>query len=103
MPCSRQVVSQHALQVVSQYALQQGGGGEGSPGSHPGGKLRGLVRGAEGVSRPTLGGSPGPHPGGSQGPHPGGVSHHALRQTLAPPRGQLLPRAVRILLKCILV
>ena len=34
----------------------------GSPGPHPGGKLRGLARG---VSRPTPGGgSPGPHMGG---------------------------------------
>ena len=55
----------------------------------------------QGVSKPTsngevkrsgLGGSPGPHPMGS-------VSQHALRQT---PR-QLLLRAVRILLECILV
>ena len=44
------------------------------------------------VSRPTLGGSPDPHPGGSPGPHlggspgphPWGVSQHALRQTPPP-------------------
>ena len=47
-------------------------------------------------------GSLGPHPGGSPGPHLGGVSQHALRQP-PPRRGQLLPRAVRILLECILV
>ena len=55
----------------------------GSPGPHPGEKLRGLARG-----------SPGPHPEGSPGPHQrsGGVSQHALRQT--PPHGRLLPRVV---------
>ena len=66
---------------------------------------------SRGVSRSTPGGSPGPQPGGgSPGPHPGGgsagthlgegVSQHALRQT--PPCGRLLPRAVCILLECIL-
>ena len=48
------------------------------------------------------GGSPGPHLGGSPGTDPGArVSQHALRQT--PPCRQLLLRAVRILLECILV
>ena len=42
----------------------------GSPGPHPGGKLRGLARG---VSRPT--------PSGVSRPRPGGVSQHVLRQT----------------------
>ena len=61
------MVSQHALQVASQDALQQVGGWYPSmpcrfPGPHPRRKLRGLARG---VSRPTPGGgSPGPHPGG---------------------------------------
>ena len=102
------VVFQHALQVVSQHALQVFGGEwwypslpcrwypsmpcMGGPGPHPGGKLRGLTRG---ISRPTPGGSPGPHPGGC-------VSQHTLRQTPLL-RGRLLPRAVRILLECILV
>ena len=44
-----------------------------SPGPHPGGKLRGL---AWGVSRPTPGGSPGPHLRGSPGPHLGGLQAH---------------------------
>ena len=125
---TRGMVSQHALLVVSQHALQAGllGGGipaclagdipaclaglwgGGSPGPHPGGKLRGLARGASpgsylgGISRPIPRGVSDPHPGGSPGPHPGGcVFQHALRQT--PPHGWLLPRAVRILLECILV
>ena len=78
------MVSQHALQVVSQHALQvsrctpkgevEGSGLGGSPGPHPGGKLRGLAW------------------GGSQ---------HALKQ--APPSRRLLLRAVHILLECILV
>ena len=51
--------SQHALQVVSQHALQQGG----SPGPH----CRGM--------------SPGPHPGGSQGPAPGGCTDADPRWT----------------------
>ena len=76
------VVSPHALQVsrsTSRGRVEGSGLGEGSPGSHPGGKLRGLAW-EEVVSRPTPGGSPdphlgdspGPHPGGSSGPHPGG-------------------------------
>ena len=80
------MVSQNALQVVSQHALQVSRGR--SPDPHPGRKLRGLAWG--GVSRPTPrgrlrglagGGSPGPHLGGLQahtrgspGPHLGGVS-----------------------------
>ena len=58
------MVSQHALQVVSQHALQQGGLYPNMPcrfpGPHPGGKLRGLVGEGclqahtwGGVSRPT--------------------------------------------------
>ena len=83
------VVSHHALQVVSQHALQQvwgggnpaclsgfqahtqrgslGGSGQGgSPGPHPRGKLRGIWPG--GVSRPTPGDSaPGGEVPGSSG------------------------------------
>ena len=59
----------------------------GSPGPHPGGRLRGLARG---VSRPIRG-------GGVSRPTPmGGVSHHALRQASPPP-------SRRLLLECILV
>ena len=119
MPCSRSpggegMVSQHALQEESQHALQVSRGvsrptpreeiersGQeglqvhtwGSPGPHPGGS-----------PGPHPRGSPGQHPRGSPSPHPRGegcVSQHALWQT--PPRGRLLPRAVRILLECILV
>ena len=75
-------VSQHALQVsggvVSQHALLvsrptprmelEGSGQGGSPGPHPGGKLRGL---AGGVSSPTPRGSRLTLEGGSPGPHPG--------------------------------
>ena len=66
--CTGGVVSQQALQVVSQHALQVSGGWYPSmpcrsPGPHPRGKLRGLTWGE---------GSPGPHRG---------VSQHALRQT----------------------
>ena len=80
-------VSQYALQVVSQHALQVSRGVYPSmpsrfPGPHPRGSLRGLARG---VSRPT--------------PRRA-VSKHALRQ---PPSWWLLLRAVRILLECILV
>ena len=75
----------HALQVVSQHALQVSGGWYPSmpcrsPGLHPGGEVEGSGQGA-GVSRPTPSGklrglargrgSPGPHPEGSPGPHPG--------------------------------
>ena len=78
-------------------------------------KLRGLARGISrptprgvsrptprGVSRPTLEGVSRPTLEGVSRPTPRGVcvSQHALRQT---PRGRLLPRAVRILLECILV
>ena len=53
----------------------------GSPGPHPGWKLRGL---AGGLQAHTWGVSPGPHPGGSRptpwggspGPHPGGLQAH---------------------------
>ena len=57
-----------------------------SPGPHPGGKLRGLARG----------GLHGPHPGG-------GLPQCMLGYTTPTPRGWLLPRAVHILLECILV
>ena len=45
MNCSRSpggVLSQHALQVVPQHALQQVSRGGGSPGPHPRVKLRGI-------------------------------------------------------------
>ena len=111
------VVSQHALQVISQHALQCGG----VEFQHalqvvsqhalqvsrptPRGEVEGSGQGVSrptprGVSRPTPRRSLGPHPGGSPGPHPeecvypgphlGGVSQHALRQTSSP-RGWLLP------------
>ena len=51
------------LQAHTQGEFEGSGLGGGSPGPHPGGKLRGLAWG--GVSRPT----------------PRGVSQHALRQT----------------------
>ena len=53
--------------VVSQHALQVSGG---SPGPHPGGRLRGLL--VRGVCWPTPWGSPGPHQGVSR-PTPGGL------------------------------
>ena len=69
------------------------------PGPHPGGSLRGL---AGGVSRPTPRGEvEGSGRGGLQAHTWGDVSQHALRQT--PSTWQLLLRAVRILLECILV
>ena len=84
------VVSQHALQVwgvVSQHALHGG-----SPGPHPG---------SCGV---WPGGSPGPHPGGGgQMPTLGGGLCIPACTELDSPLGRLLPRAVRILLECILV
>ena len=52
------------------------------PGSHTGGKLRGLARGdlqghnQEGSWGVWPGGSPGPHGGGSPGPHGGGLQAH---------------------------
>ena len=71
------VVSQHALQVVSQYALQVSRRGVVSQHAMqvsrptPRGEVEGP--GLGGVSRPTPGGwwSPGPHLGGSPGPHMG--------------------------------
>ena len=97
-----QVVSQHALQVsrgrgcVSQLALQVSrptpgkglralAGGGGSPGPHPGGRLRGLARVR--VSRPT-----------PRGVYP---SMHWGRPPS--PSWWLLLRVVCILLECILV
>ena len=80
--------------------------GGGSSGPHPG-EVEGSGWGAfpgphqGGISRPTPGGvSPGKHLGGGLQVHTRGVSQHALRQT---PNMQLLLRAVRILLECILV
>ena len=58
--------------------------------AHTQGEVEGDL--ARGVSRPT--------PGGSPYPHPGGLSQHALRRT---PLRQLPLRVVRILLECILV
>ena len=73
--------------------------GWGCLGPGPGGGLGVWPRG---VQAHTRGGFPGPDPGGCPGPGPeGGVSQHALRQT--PPNRRLLLRAVRILLKCIVV
>ena len=126
-----QVVSQHALQVsrrgvVSQHAMQVsrptprgevegpglGGVSRPTPGGwwSPGPHLGGLQAHTPGVSRPTLGGElrglawmggiPGPHLVSGLQTHTQGVSQHALRQTPLP---QLLLRAVRILLECILV
>ena len=99
-------ISQHALQVVSQHALQQVWGGWYPsmpcrfPGPHPGGKLRGILPG----------GSPGPHQrgklrGSGQG---GGLQAHTQGWSIpacteADPPQQLLLWAVRILLECILV
>ena len=74
--------------VVSQHAGVWPGG---SPGPHRG----------EGVPRPTPEGVSRPTSRGVSRPTPRGVSQHALRQT--PPSRQLLLRAVRILLECILV
>ena len=48
------------LQVHTQGKLRGLAGGGGPTGPHPRGRLRGLARG---VSRPTPGGSPGPHLG----------------------------------------
>ena len=61
------MVSQNALQVVSQHALQVSR--RRSPDPHPGRKLRKFSWGR--VSRPTPGGSPGPHQGVSRST-PGG-------------------------------
>ena len=106
------LVSQNALHVSRGVSRSTPGVG-GFPGPHLGwGGFQVHTWGvSRGVSRSTPGGSPGPQPGGgSPGPHPGGgsagthlgegVSQHALRQT--PPCGRLLPRAVCILLECIL-
>ena len=83
------VVSQHALQVISQHALQQ------ISRPTPRGKLRGL---AWGVYRPT--------PGGCLQAHTQGVCVCVCIPACTEadsPHGWLLPRAVRILLECILV
>ena len=76
-----------------------------SPGPHPGGKLRGLAFGG-GLSKTTPGGGQ-VHTQGvclqadTQG---GGLQEHTLYWGRHPPPGrQLLLRAVRILLECILV
>ena len=76
------VVSQHALQVVSQHVLHGG-----SPGPHPEGKLRGLAGGGGLQAHTGVGG--------------GGCIPACTE--LDSPLGWLLPRAVRILLECILV
>ena len=84
---------QHALQV--------------SRPTPKGGSLRGLARG---VSRPTPGGSPGLHLGGVSRPTPGRISSPYRGRVCIPacteadttPSRQLLLRAVRILLECIL-
>ena len=91
----RGVVSQHALQVSrpTPRGEVEGSALGGSPGPHPGGKLRDL---AWGVSRPTPGGE-----GCSPGPHLGGIPACTEADTLPPT--QLLLQAVCILLKCILV
>ena len=83
------------LQAHTREGGSWGSGLEGSAGPHLRGKLRGL---AGGVSRPTLRGSPGPHPGVSR-PTSSGVSRH----TPTPTSRRLLLWAVRILLECILV
>ena len=75
--------------------------GRGSPGPHPGGKLRGL---AWGVSMPTPKGGLHTHTqGGLQAHSCGGVSQHALKHTPPLHSWWLLLQAVRILLECILV
>ena len=85
---------------VSRSTPGVGGVSRSTPGGFPEGSLGPLLGGSPGPQ--PGGGSPGPHPGGgSAGTHLGeGVSQHALRQT--PPCGRLLPRAVCILLECIL-
>ena len=78
---ANEVCEGYVFTPVCQSVCLQGG----SPGSHLGGKLRGL---AGGVSRPTpgrklrglAGGSPGPHPGGRLG----GLAGEVPRPT---PRG----------------
>ena len=115
------MVSQHALQVVSQYALQQVSRGGGVVFQHAlqvsrtgisqVHTQRGEVEGSGlgGLQAHTQGGVSGPHPGGSQGPHLGespgshlgGVSQHAMRQIPLPQ--WLLLQAVHILLECILI
>ena len=112
-------LSQHALQVVSQHALQQWGG---IPACIVGDIPVCLAAGGWwwGVSRLTpmgglqahtqTGGFPGPHQGVSR-PTPRWVSRPTPRECIPscteadppPSRGRLLPRAVRILLECILV
>ena len=91
--CSQRGVNQHALQVVSQHALQQVSGGGGVVVSQhalhvsrptPNGEVEGSAGG--GVSKPTSGGSPGPHPGGcllQGGACSGGVVETPLTATAA--------------------
>ena len=73
------------------------GSGWGSSGPHPGDSPGPHLGG---LQVPTWGMSPGPHPRGSPGPHQGGIP--ACTEADSPNR-QLLLRAVRILLECILV
>ena len=108
------VVSQHA--GVWPGGLQAHTWGRGSPGPHLGQGVARPTPGAggpqahtqgvsrptpEGVSRSTPRGVSRSTPRGVSRPTPRGLSQHALRQIL--PYRQLLLRAVRILLECILV
>ena len=90
----------------------EGSGREGSPGPHPGGRLRGLAWGSPGPHpggkfRGLAGGSPDPHPGeklrglagGSPGPHPGG----RIPACTEPDTPQQMPTAAGSTLECILV
>ena len=103
------MVSQHALQVVSQHVLQVSSGVYPSmpcrfPGPQPGGSLRGL---AGGVSRPTPRGELEESGQGGLQAHTWGVCIPACTEAETPPphthSRRLLLRAVRILLECILV
>ena len=93
------------LQAHSQGGEVEGPGW-GSSGPHPGGlqaHTRGVLQAHTWggiLQAPTWGMSPGPHPRGSPGPHQGGIP--ACTEADSPNR-QLLLRAVRILLECILV
>ena len=75
--------------------------GGGCPGPHPGGRVG--ASGWGGVSRPTPGGCTGPNLGGGVWAHTGGGLVYPIMHRGRPPRRQLLLRAVRILLECILV
>ena len=109
-------VSQHALQVSSPTPRGEvEGSGLGALQAHTQGEVEGSGLGSlqahfpgEGLQVQTLGdlqahtwGVSRPTPGGGLQAHTWGVSQHVLRQT--PHSRQLLVRAVRILLECILV